>query len=181
MKEKCKMQTAFPGAAAASTQYHPLFACGWWWLRGKHKDHTHSAHILLFSSPVQMDVLTFSAQSSLTLFIVVQSQWHYSCMIQINRTICLMCHITNTFPVAVLVTCTVFVLPTQVLKAPRALRDTNSVFWSNKKQNYWYETFQSTVQTIQGSLCLAKRGALGPDQTIMRFLSGWIWFTDQIH
>lgn len=31
MKGKYKKQAAFLWAAAAGKQYHPLFACGWWW------------------------------------------------------------------------------------------------------------------------------------------------------
>lgn len=79
MKEKYRMQAAFLGAAAASTQYHPLFACGWWWLRGKHKDHTHSAHILLFSSWVQMDeqpYIVCCIVIPVTLFIYDPNQQH---------------------------------------------------------------------------------------------------------
>lgn len=45
----CKKQGPFLFAAVVGTQYHPLFACGWWWSgRGGCKDNTHSAHILLF-------------------------------------------------------------------------------------------------------------------------------------
>lgn len=64
MKGKYKKQTPLLGAAAAGTQYHPLFACGWWWSGGECKAHTHSPHILLFSS--RIDVVTCCARSSFT-------------------------------------------------------------------------------------------------------------------
>lgn len=64
MKGKYKKQAPLLGAAAAGTQYRPLFACGWWWSGGECKDHSHCAHILLFSSQVEIDVVTFSAQNS---------------------------------------------------------------------------------------------------------------------
>lgn len=64
MKGKYKKQAPLLGTAAAGTQYGPLFACGWWRLRGECKDYTLSAHILLFSSRVEIDVVAFSARSS---------------------------------------------------------------------------------------------------------------------
>lgn len=46
----CKKQAPLLFAAVVGTQYHPLFACGWWRPGGGEgwKDNSHSMHILLF-------------------------------------------------------------------------------------------------------------------------------------
>lgn len=74
----CKKQAPFSDAAVVGTQYHPLFACGWWRLGGRCNDNTHSAHILLFSTQVWCGHFWGSEQCYVTLCTII-SGTHFKC------------------------------------------------------------------------------------------------------